>query len=494
MLPRVCKVIIALLTVSALIPFDAFALNLPKVIDSNMVLQRGQSVPVWGWAAPGERVSVEFAGQQKFATVDSAGRWEVRLAILDASVTPASMTIGGGETITLTNILVGEVWLCSGQSNMEKPLGLWSGQKPVLNFEQELATGDSHPQIRLFKADRMMTAEPARDVKGAWTVCSSNSLDAIKFSAAAYFFARDVVKELNVPVGLVEASWGGTRVEPWTPSAGFEAVSAVGDLAKYSPGTNKLDNKMPSVLYNGMIAPLKPFAIRGALWYQGENSCIDKPDGATYADKLEALIKGWRKVWGQGEFAFYYVQLAPYSYFSNREKPLAPSPEALPEIWEAQARCLRLPNTGMAVITDTVGDLKDVHPTNKQDVGKRLALLALNKTYGRKEIVCTGPMFKAMKIREGEAILSFDGGGSELHCRDSQELNSFTIAGADGKFVPAAARIEGETVVVSSAKVPAPKAVRFGWHELAQPNFFNTAGLPASPFRTDDPWSKKGGK
>ena len=472
----------------------AAAVTLPQVIGSNMVLQRGQTVPVWGWAAPGEKVTVEFAGQKKSTKADAAGRWEVRLAKLTTSATPVAMTIAGSETRTLTNILVGEVWLCSGQSNMEKPIGLQSGQKPVPNFEQELATGDSYPNIRLYKAERVIAAEPAKDVKGEWAVCSSNSLDAMKFSAAAFFFAREISKEMNVPVGLVESAWGGTRVEPWTPPVGFAAVPAVAELGKFSPGTNKLDNKMPGAIYNAMIAPLKPFAMRGALWYQGESNCMDANDGTSYADKFEALIKGWRKVWGQGDFAFYYVQLAPYNYFSHRDKPRANSPEELPAIWEAQSRCLRLPNTGMAVITDLVDDTRDIHPTNKQDVGKRLALLALNKTYGKKDMVCTGPVFKSMKVKGGEAVLTFDGGGSELHCRDGQELNSFTIASADGKFVPATARIEGETVVVSSAEVPRPKAVRFGWHELAQPNFFNEAGLPASPFRTDDPWSVKGGK
>ncbi|MEY4386824.1 MAG: hypothetical protein RLY20_2107 [Verrucomicrobiota bacterium] len=486
---------ICLLAILASVPSTVCALSLPQVIGNNMVLQQGQPVPVWGWAVPGEKITIEFAGQKKTAKADAAGRWEVRLGKLVASAAPATMTVSGAQTVTLTNILVGEVWLCSGQSNMEKPIGLQQGQKPVPNYQQELATGDSYPNIRLFKAAKTLAPEPARDVKAeGWSVCSSNALDSMKFSAAAYFFAREIQKQLNVPVGLVESSWGGTRVEPWTPPAGLAQVPAVAELAKFSAGTNKPDNKTMSAIYNGMVAPLKPFAIRGALWYQGESNCMDVNDGPAYADKFEALIKGWRKVWGQGDFAFYYVQLAPYNYFSNRDKPRVNSPEELPLIWEAQARCLRLPNTGMAVITDTVDNLKDIHPTNKQDVGKRLALLALNKTYGKKEIVCSGPMFKAMKVKGSEAILSFDSGGIDLHCRDSQELNSFTIAGADGKFVPAIARIEGETVVVSSEQVTEPKAVRFGWHELAQPNFFNEAGLPASPFRTDDAWSKKGGK
>ena len=470
------------------------SITLPRVLGSNMVLQRDQPVPVWGWAAPGEKISVAFAGQKKSAQADAAGRWEVRLGKLTASATPATMTIAGSESITLTNILVGEVWLCSGQSNMEKPIGQQPGQKPVPNFQQELATGDNYPDIRLFKADRVIASEQKPDVKGEWAVCSSNALEATKFSAAAFFFARAIHKELNVPIGLVESAWGGTRVEPWTPPVGFEAVPAVAELSKFSPGTNKLDNKMPSVLYNAMIAPLKPFAMRGALWYQGESNCMDSNDGASYADKFEALIKGWRKVWAQGDFAFYYVQLAPYNYFSNRDQPRVNSPEELPKIWEAQSRCLRLPNTGMAVITDTVDNTKDIHPTNKQEVGRRLALLALNKTYGKKDVVCTGPIFKAMKVKDGKAVLTFDGIGGGLQVKDGQELNSFTVAGADGKYVSAEAQIEGDTVVVSSSEVSEPKAVRFGWHELAQPNFFNEAGLPASPFRTDDPWSAKGGK
>jgi sialate O-acetylesterase len=482
----------ALLALAAVMQCGSLpAITLPQVLGHNMVLQRDQPVPVWGWAPPGEKVTVAFAGQEKSARATADGRWEVRLAKLKTSRTPTTMTISGSSVVVLTNILVGEVWLCSGQSNMEKPIGHQPGQKPVPNYEQELATGDQFPGLRLFKADRVLAAQPNRDVQEAWVVCSSNALETLKFSAAAYFFAREIYGELQVPIGLVEAAWGGTRVEPWTPPEGFAQVPAVAALAKFSAGTNRLDTRMPGVLYNGMIAPLRPYAMRGVLWYQGESNCMDVNDGPAYADKFEALIKGWRKVWGQGDFAFYYVQLAPYGYFSDRDKPRVNSPEELPLIWEAQTRCLRLPNTGMAVITDTVTDLRDIHPTNKQDVGKRLALLALNQTYGRRDVVCTGPMFKAMKIKGAEAILSFDGLGGGLHCRDSQELNSFTIAGAAGKFVPARARIEGDTVVVSSPEVSTPKAVRFGWHELAQPNLFNEAGLPASPFRTDGAWSAK---
>jgi sialate O-acetylesterase len=470
------------------------ALSLPHVIDSNMVLQRDQPVPIWGWATPRAPVTVVFAGQTRRATADANGRWQARLRRLATANVPATMTISGdGSVITLTNLLVGEVWLCSGQSNMEKPIGLQHGQKPVAHFEAELATGDAYPDIRLFKAQRVMAATPAADVAGTWTVCSSNSLDALKFSAAAYFFARKLHQELGVPIGLVESAWGGTRVEPWTPPEGFRSVPAVASLAGFSPGTNKLVNTMPGVLYNGMIAPLKPFALRGVLWYQGESNCMDVNDGDTYAAKFEALIRGWRKLWGQGNFPFYYVQLAPYSYYSNRPTPRVVSPEELPEIWEAQTHCLRLPHTGMAVITDTVSNLKDIHPTDKQDVGLRLALLALNRTYGQKKVVCTGPLFDGARIQSDRIVVRFRGTDGGLVARDGQPLNSFTIGGADGRFVPADARIDGDSVVVSSPAVASPQAVRFGWHELAQPNLANGAGLPASSFRTDNPWAKKGG-
>lgn len=491
----------SLLTIGLLVvatgihPFQVNAtVTVPSVLNHHMVLQRDQPVPIWGWASPGEKVTVDFAGQRKTAKAGNDGRWEVRLGKLTAAATPTTLTISGVNTLTFTNILVGEVWLCSGQSNMEKPIGHQPGQKPVPNWQQELATGDQFPDIRFFKAKRVLATTPQRDVEGAWLVCSSNSLETAKFSAAAYFFAREVYSHLNVPIGLVEAAWGGTRVEPWTPPEGFELVPSVAELAPKLTPDSKVTNATPTAIYNGMVAPLRPFALRGALWYQGESNCMDDPDGARYADKFEALIRGWRKVWGQGDFAFYFVQLAPYNYFSNRDKPRVPSAESLPELWEAQARCLRLPNTGMAVITDTVDDLKDIHPTNKQDVGRRLAFLALNKTYGKKDIAAEGPMFKAMKVNGSEVVLTFDGMGSGLHCKDSQSLNWFTVTGGDGKFVPADARIEGDTVVVSSLEVAAPVAVRFGWHEQAQPNFFNEEGLPAAPFRTDHPWAGKGGK
>ena len=462
------------------------ALQLPSVFGDNMVLQQNQRVPIWGWSKPGTKVTVKFGGQVKHARADSDGRWEARLNSLKASSQPADLVIEAGESRTLTNILVGEVWLCSGQSNMEKPIGKRSGQKPCFNYEQELAASD-FPEIRLFKAHTALAAVPEKDVAkpSGWQVCNSNSLEAINFSAASYFFGREIQKELKVPIGLVESSWGGTRIEPWTPPAGFKMVRSLADLTVPLAVTNKLANTTPMAIYNAMIAPLAHFAIRGALWYQGESNCMGKQsDGAIYTDKMEALVRGWRKVWDEGDFPFYYVQIAPFNYFTGKTQRV-PYAGALPEFWEAQTHALSIPNTGMIVTTDLVDDLKDIHPRNKQDVGKRLALLALNKTYGRKDLVCSGPMFKKMKIQGNQAVLSFDDVDGGLVSRDGQPLTWFTIAGADKKFVPAEAMITNGTVVVSSPDVAKPAAVRFAWSEIAQPNLFNGAGLPALPFRMD---------
>ena len=471
--------------VSAAVPSS---LQLPSVFGDNMVLQQNQRVPIWGWSKPGTEVTVKFGGQVKHARADSDGRWEARLSSLKASSQPADLVIEAGESRTLTNILVGEVWLCSGQSNMEKPVGKQPGQRPCFNADQELAASD-FPEIRLFKVEKALASMPQKDVKetSGWHGCNSNSLETIKFSAAGYFFGREIHTRLKVPVGLVESSWGGTRIEPWTPPVGFKSVRSLAGLAKPLATTNKLANTTPMAIYNAMIAPLAHFAIRGALWYQGESNCMGKqPDGAVYTDKMEALIRGWRRIWDEGDFPFYYVQIAPFNYFTGKTQRV-PYADALPEFWEAQAQALHIPNTGMIVTTDLVDDLKDIHPRNKQDVGKRLAFVALNKTYGRKDIVCSGPMFKKMKTQGNQAVLSFNDVDGGLVSKDGQPLTWFTVAGADGKFVPAEAVIANETVVVSSPDVAKPVAVRFAWSEVAQPNLFNGAGLPAVPFRTDGP-------
>ena len=443
-------------------------ITLPSVIASDMVLQRDKPLPIWGWTTPGSNVTVRFAGQTNTAKAGVDGRWDVRLDSLPASDKPRDMVI---NTITLTNILVGEVWLCSGQSNMEKPIGETRGQKPTFNYQEELAAAD-YPLIRLYKAERTRGFTPAKDVKGVWSVCSSNAHEQMKFSAVGYFFGREIFKELKVPVGLVESSWGGTRIEPWTPREAFQ--SNLSEFASLEMRTNRM---LASSIYNGMVAPLVPFAIRGALWYQGESNMND---GSIYTDKMRAMITGWRKVWGEGDFPFYYVQIAPFLYHGGRTNR-AETVESLPEIWEAQTKALVITNTGMIVTTDLVDDLADIHPRNKLDVGKRLALVALAKTYGRSKLVPAGPMYKGVEVRGSKIIVTFD---SNLASKDGKPLTWFTITGADTNFVPAEATIDGRTVVVTSTNVPEPKAVRFAWDETAQPNLVNKEGLPAVPFRT----------
>jgi sialate O-acetylesterase len=498
---------LALLTVllaSLLIAAPVLAdVTLPRILDNNMVLQRDMPLPVWGWAAPGEEVTVSIAGQKVSAKADSQGRWQVKLAPLAASAKPLEMTVAGKNTITLTNILVGEIWVCSGQSNM----GMSVSQ--VQDAEKELAGADQ-PMIRLFESPKVVLPRPASDVYGRWQACTPTTVKG--FTAAGYFFGLDLQKKLNVPVGLINTSWGGTRIEPWTPAEAFAEIPALKSIAEQVASQNEeqtkglsplvpaveawakaareaqakgqpvpplpalppsrlSQNSQPTTLYNGMVAALVPFAIRGAIWYQGESNITE---GMLYYEKMKALIAGWRKAWGQGDFPFYYVQLAPYRYGNE--------PLKLPELWEAQVAALSIPNTGMAVTND-IGTVGDIHPKNKQDVGKRLALIALAKTYGQMGVVYSGPLHKSMKIEGDKIRISFDHIGTGLASRDGQPLSWFEIAGPDGKFVKADAKIDGLTVVVTGEGVAQPVAVRFAWSQVAQPNLMNKEGLPAAAFR-----------
>jgi len=478
-------------------------LKLAAIFGHNMVLQQQMPVPVWGWCEPNATVTVDFAGQKKSTRADASGKWLVKLGKLTASSEPQSLTVTWNSPansdaraksivsfMTLTNILVGEVWLASGQSNMEKPLGNQPGQKPTFNAEAELAAAN-YANIRIFKVNKTLAATPEQDLTkyNGWQACSSNTLNTISFSAAAYFFGREIHTNLNVPVGLVESSWGGTRIEPWTAPEGFKQIASLAKLAQSATGTNKISNTEPMVIYNAMIAPIAGFSMRGALWYQGESNLMGTNadnDYQNYGSKMAALIGGWRQIWGEGSFPFYFVQIAPFKYYGSKI-PHVNSPEMLPEFWTIQSQAARrIKNTGLVVTTDLVNNLDDIHPRDKASVGHRLALLALNKTYSR-EVVSSGPVFRKAKFRDGKAILTFDHADGGLASKDSQPLTWFTIAGTDGKFVQAEAQIIGDTVEVSAAEVKAPKAVRFAWAETAQPNFYNGAGLPAEPFRTDAP-------
>lgn len=443
--------------------FAAAAVKLPAVFGDNMVLQRGRPVNVWGWAGPGEEVSVALAGQSRSTKADENGKWKLTLDKLEPG-DPLTMTVKGssGNTLVLRNVLVGEVWVCSGQSNM-----VW-GVAASNDGPREIAEAD-YPAIRLFYVPEVKAMHPAADVCARWSVCTPENIVKAKpgsFSALAYFFGRHLHKELGVPVGLIQTSWGGTPAEFWTSRKALDSDPALKPLLRHPDSSS---------LYNGMIAPLVPFAIRGAIWYQGESNVSRAHQ---YCTLFPAMIADWRAVWGQGDFPFGFVQIAPFRYGGQ-------DPANCAELWEAQLLTLKnVPNTGMAVTMD-IGDVKDIHPKNKQDAGKRLALWALAKVYGRDDLVYSGPIYKSMAI-EGDCIrLSFDHVGGGLTAADGKPLRDFTIAGEDQQFVPAAAEIDGDSIVVRGEGISKPAAVRYAWRDDAQPNLANREGLPASPFRTD---------
>lgn len=497
--------------------------RLPKVFASHMVLQRDMPLTVWGWDRPGQAVTVEVAGARAETHANDRGEWKVKLPALEAGG-PHTMTVRGSSAVSLEDVLVGEVWLCSGQSNMEMGIGA------VDNAQAEIAAAN-YPQIRLLMVHNRFTPLPMDDIEalpaigeGVWKVCSPKTIAEGGwggFSAAGYFFGRELFKRLNVPIGLIDADWGGTVIQTWTPPEGFaltpalkneyervllgdprtpqhqerlaqalkqyeqwlsEAKKALVDrtlvppLPPYPPElTAPSDVQQATALYNGMIHPLVPFGIRGAIWYQGESNL---GDGMTYTERMKALVGGWRKVWGEGDFPFYYVQIAPFNYGGN--------PFREPEFWVAQTAAMAIPNTGMAVIND-IGNLADIHPKNKQDVGKRLALWALAKTYGKSDIVYQGPTFHSMRTEGNSLIVTFDNVGGGLKSRDGKPLSWFEIIDADeGGFVKADARIDGASVALTAPGVKKPVALRFAWSMLAEPNLCNAEGLPANSFRAGE--------
>lgn len=628
------------ISMSILCAIAAADIKLPAVVGDQMVLQQKTSVSVWGWADPGEKVTVKGSWQWFAASTkaDGSGKWAVKIKTPKAGG-PYDLTIKGNNTIKLKDIMMGEVWVCSGQSNMQWPLSRAN------NAEAEIAAAD-HPDIRLFTVARHVSATPLDDCKGTWQKCSPKTVAG--FSAVGYFFGRKLNKDLNIPIGLISTNWGGTPAESWTnaktllkmpdfadkvkrfsdteaiekaqqqyekdllkwqediknidpgmtekwfmpelddsawktvelPSlfenteignfdgmvwyrkkidipaemAGKEMAVSLGaiddrDVTFFNgkkigamnawnanrnykiPGalvkagqntiairahdtsgaggfsgtaeqmflqagdkkialagswlykkstdqrsiprkpasTVEINSHTPSSLYNGMIHPIIQFGIRGAIWYQGESNASR---AYQYRELFPAMINCWREDWGRGDFPFYFVQIAPYA---NQN----------PEIREAQFMTYRsVPNTGMAVTMD-IGNPRDIHPRNKQDVGKRLALWALAKDYGKKKITYSGPLYKSFKIEGDKVRLFFDFVGGGLLAKDGP-LTDFTIAGEDKKFVDAKAVIDGDTIVVSSDKVKNPVSARFGWTNTAEPNLFNKANLPASPFRTDD--------
>jgi sialate O-acetylesterase len=441
--------------------------RLPGFFSNHMVLQREMKLPVWGWANAGEKVAVTLGGKTISTKAGADGKWRVEFPPMKAGG-PVEMIVKGMNTLTVSDILVGEVWLCSGQSNME-----WTVSRSA-NAKEEIAAA-TYPLIRHIKAPRAPSGSPRDDINAQWQICTPQT--AANFTACGYYMARRLHKELKVPIGLINSSWGGTRVEPWTPPVGFHAVPALKDIANQvdaSAGKKPKSHQQAAVLYNGMIHALVGYPIRGAIWYQGESN---HNEGMMYTEKKKALIGGWRKLWGIGDFPFYFVQIAPYHYGKE-------DPTVLATFWEAQAACLEIPNTGM-VVTSDIATTGNIHPPNKQDVGKRLALLALKRDYG-KSVVDSGPTFKSMKIEGSKIRVTFDNTAGKLKSRDGKPLSHFEVAGAKTGFVKADATIKGDAIDLSSTKVSKPVAMRFAWHKLAEPNLVNSAGLPTSAFRAGE--------
>jgi sialate O-acetylesterase len=459
-------------------------LTVAPLFTDHMVLQRELPVPVWGTAEPGAQVAVNFGPHRLVTRASEDGRWAVRLPALEASAEGRALTVEAGESVRLEDVLVGEVWLCSGQSNMEKPLGERKGQRPVDRHRSEIAAA-RHPLLRLYQVPRYGRVRDAT-LEMRWLPCSPASLSASEFSAVGYFFGHDLLVNLEVPVGIIHSSFGGTMIEAWMPPAAFAADPALAPL-RDEPYFAWVEGVQATELYESMLAPLAPYAVRGFLWYQGEANAINA-ETDLYALKMRALIQSWREAWELPSAPFYYVQLAPFNYSLIDAFPVALTPEALPRFQEAQSRVLEVPHTGMVVTTDLAGEARDLHPTHKREVGLRLSTLALVETYGFDDRLAHGPRLRDWEVRgDGSVALRFDEAGEGLARADALALSHFTIAARNREFVPAEARIEGvDTVLVASPLVRHPEAVRFAWHETATPNLVNSAGLPARPFRTDD--------
>jgi sialate O-acetylesterase len=544
----------ALSRLTALLLLACFArtqaeVKLPSIFSNHMVLQQNIKLPVWGTAAPGEEITVLIAGQEVKTKAGNEGQWKVTLAPLTASDQAVQMTVSGTNKLTFDDVLIGDVWICSGQSNMD------FGLRAAHNASLELPKAN-HPTLRFFLLKKTPSITPQTDCVGEWRVCDPASVSS--FSAVGYFFGREIMETQKIPVGLVQSSWGGTIAQSWTSIEALGTSPALAnsvnqyknlaanvtalkekfeteDLPKWKtahdewvqkvqpgyqeqlkqwqknmaeakkngqpvppmPPPSTPEPKAPldptqnpnisSVLFNGMIAPLLPYGIKGAIWYQGESNAGDEQGSKLYATLFPLMITDWRQRWGEGDFPFLFVQLA--SYGPGR---------AYPFLRNSQLKTLSLPNTGMAVTID-IGEEKDIHPKNKYDVGHRLAIAARGTVYGEK-ITYSGPIYTSSKTDGNKMILSFNHTGSGLTISSAppirldqpaaaplNQLEGFEIAGSDKKFIPAQAKIEGETVVVWSDQIAQPTAVRYAWSAFPTANLYNKDGLPASPFATDMP-------
>jgi sialate O-acetylesterase len=489
------------LLIACFAPRATGEVRLPGMLGSHMVLQRSQPIHIWGWAVPGEKVAVAMHGASRSTAADELGKWSVYLPPEPAGG-PYQLTITATNTIVLDDVLIGDVWFASGQSNMEMPLKGWPGA-PVQNSAEEIAHA-AQPGIRLLVIHQKTSEFPLRDIEGRWTTCTPET--AADFSALAYLFGRELAAKENVPIGLIDSTWGGTVVEAWMSLNALSADASL--MPAFATRAQMMDSQAdvpaviakehredeaaakaglpkpnhvwnpnpaswgPAALFNGMVAPATPFGIKGVIWYQGESNSR-QGFAPMYARLFPALIADWRAQWHQGDFPFLFVQIS--SFTSN-------ATESWPTIREAQRRTLSLTNTAMAVTID-IGDPDNVHPANKQTVGARLALAARALAYAE-PLEYSGPLFRQAAPDEQGMRIWFDHAADGLLARDGA-LQGFEIAGVDHRFVKAAARIDGNTVVVTSPQVAAPAYVRYGWENAPVVNLYNSTGLPASPFTSE---------
>lgn len=443
---------------------------LPSILSDNMVLQQRSNVTIWGWTtATSEEITVYGTwNNEKVTTKAYQGVWSLKLPTPKAGGT-YSVKVEGHQKLELRNVLIGEVWLGSGQSNMQ-----WTPKNGLENVEEEIKNAN-YPEIRFFQVAQQISDNPQDQLKGKWEVCTPETME--KFSSVAYFFGRDLYKNLSVPVGLINSSWGGTPVEVWLKE------ELITEDVQLNVAAKKLNEvawwpSKPGTAYNAMIHPITKYNIAGCIWYQGESNTVNP---VSYYSSFPLMIKSWREEWGK-DLPFYFVQIAPYKYDDPNGTDAA-------HVRDGQLNTMKnLDNTGM-VVTNDIGDLENIHPINKQDVGHRLALWALAKTYGKEELQYSGPVFESMEIKNKKIVLNFEHAEKGL-MQKGKDLREFFIAGQDKVFYPAKAKISGSTVIVSSSKVKNPSAVRFAFTNGALPNLFNSEGLPASAFRTDD-WELK---
>lgn len=438
-------------------------LRLPSVLSSSMVLQQKDSVNLWGWGSPGAQVYITtgWDGRQDSVKVNNGARWQLKVATPSAGG-PFEINIVSGDTITLKDVLVGEVWIASGQSNMQ-----WSYNHGEKDIREELSN-IKHPNIRLFQVPMVTSLYPQDDVPATWQQCDSNTIKS--FSAVAYFFGKRLNNELNVPIGLINSSWGGTPAEVWTPNEYVENDTVLQQAAERLSSSAWWPERSGAA-YNAMIAPLTNFNIAGAIWYQGESNTSAN---GSYQQLFTTMIDAWRAAWKK-DFPFYYVQIAPYKYGQEHVGAL---------LQEAQTKSMSHPKVGMVVITDLIDSATNIHPSRKREVGNRLANWALAENYGKTGLHYKSPVFKSMEANKGRLVLSFDNVATGFRAKD-KKLSDFFIAGEDGQWVPAEAKIAKGKIVVWNRKLKEPRHVRYAFGNTLTGNVSTAEGLPLTPFRTD---------